>query len=320
MNRNPPCEKVCRSEADQTAGYRHRLVHVVDRIVESCENDETFTHIHHDPIPSVDSIVKIIETLKRIIFPGYFSEARLDPVNLKYSMGQSVSLLFDMLSEQVANAIRHNCFRYGQHCSDCHEEAQTIALEFLNRIPDLRVSLSKDVKAIYKGDPSANGYDEIIFSYPGLLAITIFRIAHLLYGLKVPILPRTMTEYAHSITGIDIHPAAHIGESFFIDHGTGIVIGETTHIEANVRVYQGVTLGALSLPMDAGERMRGVKRHPTIEEDVIIYSGATILGGQTVIGARSVIGGNVWITKPVEPDTMVLLETPNLVYRHGVLQ
>ena len=315
MNTNLSCEKICKSEADHTIEYRHRLVRVVDKIVESCENKETFTHIHYDPIPSVDSIIKIIETLKEIIFPGYFTRVKLDPVNLKYSMGQSISAVFDMLSEQIANAIRHNCFRYGQHCSDCHEKAQVIAMEFLNRIPDLRISLSKDVKAIFKGDPSANGYDEIIFSYPGLSAITIFRIANLLHTLEVPIIPRTMTEYAHSVTGIDIHPAAHIGESFFIDHGTGIVIGETTHIGNNVRIYQGVTLGALSLPMDAGERMRGIKRHPTIEEDVIIYSGATILGGDTVIGARSIIGGNVWITRSVKSDTKVMLESPNLVYQ-----
>ncbi len=178
--------------------------------------------------------------------------------------------------------------------------------------------LSKDVKAIYRGDPSANSYDEIIYSYPGLLAITIFRIANLLYKMDVPIIPRTMTEYAHSITGIDIHPGARISESFFIDHGTGIVIGETTEIGVNVRIYQGVTLGALSLPHDAGESMRGAKRHPTIENDVIVYSGATILGGDTVIGARSVIGGNVWITKSIKPDTRVLLETPKLVYRQTV--
>ena len=315
MSVTPSFEKVCKSEADHTTKYRCQLVHAIDKIVASYQQENTFTHIHYEPIPSVESIIGIIDSLKEIIFPGYFTESRLDPVNLQYSTGQSVSAVFDMLSEQIANATRHNCFRYGQRCSDCHEEAQAIALEFLNRVPELREALSKDVKAIYRGDPSANSYDEIIFSYPGLLAITIFRIANLLHKLQVPIIPRTMTEYAHSITGIDIHPGAHIEESFFIDHGTGIVIGETTQIGRNVRIYQGVTLGALSLPMDAGERMRGTKRHPTIEEDVIIYSGATILGGDTVIGARSIIGGNVWITRPIKPDTKVLLETPNLVYR-----
>ena len=172
-----------------------------------------------------------------------------------------------------------------------------------------------DVRAAFEGDPAAKSYDEIIFSYPGIYAITVYRAAHLLYTLNVPLLPRIMTEHAHSVTGIDIHPGAQIGDSFVIDHGTGVVIGETTIIGDNVRIYQGVTLGALSLPKGAGEKLRGRKRHPTIEDDVIIYSGATILGGDTVIGTRSIIGGNVWITKSVPADTTVLLETPRLVYK-----
>ena len=154
-----------------------------------------------------------------------------------------------------------------------------------------------------------------LFSYPGMFALTVHRAAHKLFKFQVPLLPRIMTEHAHSLTGIDIHPGAEIGESFVIDHGTGVVIGETTVIGKNVRIYQGVTLGALSLPKDAGERLRGKKRHPTIEDDVIIYSGATILGGDTVIGARSVIGGNVWITESVPPDTKVIMETPRLIYK-----
>ncbi len=312
---DPKSEQVCNLEADHTIKHRHQLVNLVDKIIDSCDDEDTFTHINHAPIPSVESIIGIIDKLKEIVFPGYFIGGKLDPVNLKYNMGQSVSMVFDMLSEQITNAVRHNCFRYGKHCSDCHKEAQVITIQFLDQIPKLRKVLSKDVKAIYRGDPSANSYDEIIFSYPGLLAIMIFRIAHILFELEVPIIPRTMTEYAHSITGIDIHPGAHIEDSFFIDHGTGIVIGETTEIGTNVRIYQGVTLGALSLPMDAGERMRGAKRHPTIENDVIIYSGATILGGDTIIGTRSVIGGNVWITKSIKADTTVLLETPNLIYK-----
>jgi serine O-acetyltransferase len=220
-----------------------------------------------------------------------------------------------MLSEQITHSIRHECFRYDLPCSECEEQGQKIALALLESIPDLRKTLATDVRAVFDGDPAAKSYDEIIFSYPGVFAVTVYRVAHNLFTFDVPLLPRIMAEHAHSVTGIDIHPGADIGESFVIDHGTGVVIGETTVIGRNVRIYQGVTLGALSLPKDAGEKLRGKKRHPTIEDDVIIYSGATILGGDTVIGARSVIGGNVWITESVPPDTKVVMETPRLIYR-----
>jgi serine O-acetyltransferase len=181
-------------------------------------------------------------------------------------------------------------------------------------LPETRAILATDIRAALEGDPAAKSYDEIIFSYPGLLAITVYRMAQELYELDVPLLPRMMTEYAHSLTGIDIHPGAKIGESFFIDHGTGVVVGETTEIGNRVRLYQGVTLGALSIPRNTIDRFRNKKRHPTIEDDVIIYSNTTILGGETVIGARSIIGGNVWITESVPPDTKVLLKLPELVY------
>ena len=181
----------------------------------------------------------------------------------------------------------------------------------------LRALLAKDVRAAYEGDPAAMSYDEIIFSYPGLFAITVYRVAHQLHEQGVPLLPRIMTEYSHSLTGIDIHPGAHIGESVFIDHGTGVVVGATTEIGNRVRLYQGVTLGALSISKEEAEVLRNKKRHPTIEDDVIIYAGATILGGDTVIGARSVIGGNVWITESVPPDTTVFLKKPELVFKKG---
>ena len=187
----------------------------------------------------------------------------------------------------------------------------------MDAIPAIRRVLATDVQAAFEGDPAAKSHDEIIFSYPGIYALTVYRVAHKLFELGVPLLPRSMTEHAHSVTGIDIHPGATIGERFVIDHGTGVVIGETTAIGRNVRIYQGVTLGALSLPRDAGERLRGRKRHPTIEDDVIVYSGATILGGDTIIGARSVIGGNVWLTESVPPDSHVMIEKPRLVIRSG---
>lgn len=185
----------------------------------------------------------------------------------------------------------------------------------IESIPDIRKIISTDVRATYDGDPASKSYDEIIFSYPGIFATLVYRLAHQLFISAVPLLPRIMTEYAHSLTGIDIHPGAEIGNRFVIDHGTGVVVGETTRIGNNVRIYQGVTLGALSLPKEAGNRLRGKKRHPTIEDDVIIYSGATILGGDTVIGTKSIIGGNVWMTQSVPPDTKVVMEEPRLVYR-----
>jgi serine O-acetyltransferase len=186
----------------------------------------------------------------------------------------------------------------------------------MGQLPQIRTVLATDVRAAYEGDPAAKSFDEIIFSYPGPWAITVYRVAHQLFEQGIPLMPRIMTEYAHHQTGIDIHPGAHIDESFFIDHGTGVVVGETTEIGQRVRIYQGVTLGALSLPKDAVDSLRTQKRHPTVQDDVIIYAQATILGGETVIGARATIGGNVWITESVPPDTKVFLKKPELVYKN----
>ena len=284
-------------------------------IIDSSSDPKTYTHIDYDPIPSNSSVIDIIDRFKEVLFPGYFAREKLDPANLKYNMGRSVSVLFDMLSEQITNSIRHDCLRYGKSCSDCGDRGYSASLDVLRSVPELRRILATDVAAVYEGDPAAKSHDEIIFSYPGIFAITVYRIAHKLFEHEVPLLPRVMTEYAHSVTGIDIHPGAEIGEHFVIDHGTGVVIGETSQIGERVRIYQGVTIGALSLPKDAGDKFRGQKRHPTIEDDVIVYSGATILGGETVIGARSVIGGNVWVTKSIPPDTTVMLEEPTLIYK-----
>ena len=301
-------DETCRIEADSGARLRERLPAIAEKIIENCNDEACHTHIDFEPIPSKQSVIEIIDKLKELLFPGYFTRDKIDPVNIRYYLGQMVSELFDLISEQVTLSIRHDCFRYDQPCSECADQGHHVALAFLETIPDIRRSLAKDVQATFEGDPAAKSIDEIIFSYPGILAITVQRIAHQLHRLGVPILPRIMTEYAHAMTGIDIHPGAQIGEYFCIDHGTGVVIGETTEIGNHVRIYQGVTLGALSLPKGAVEKLRGSKRHPTIEDEVIVYSGATILGGDTVIGARSVIGGNVWITKSVPPDTRVVIE------------
>jgi serine O-acetyltransferase len=305
----------CKLDVEVLAGYRDRLPHIAQKIIDNCSDEECYNHVDFEPIPSKDAVVKIINKFLEIVFPGFFSHEKLDPVNLRFNMGQCVTQFFSMLSEQVTNSIRHDCFRYALSCQECNEKGHEISLKVLESVPFIRKILATDVRGAFDGDPAAKSYDEIIFSYPGIYAITVYRMAHELYHLDVPLLPRIMTEYAHSKTGIDIHPGAHIDESFVIDHGTGVVIGETTEIGKNVRIYQGVTLGALSLPKDAGKQLRGKKRHPTIENDVIIYSGATILGGDTIIGARSVIGGNVWITESVPPDTRVIMEKPRLIYR-----
>ena len=301
-------EATCRLEVDSGSRLRERLPAIAEKIIDNCDDEACYTHVDFEPIPSKQSVIEIIDKLKEVLFPGYFTREKIDPVNIRYYLGQTVSELFDSISEQVTLSIRHDCFRYDQPCSECDDRGHQVALAFLESIPAIRKSLAKDVLATFEGDPASKSYDEIIFSYPGIFAITVYRIAHQLFGLGVPILPRIMTEYAHTMTGIDIHPGARIGECFCIDHGTGVVIGETTEIGNNVRIYQGVTLGALSIPKGAGAKLRGKKRHPTIEDDVIVYSGATILGGDTIIGARSVIGGNVWITNSVPPDTKVIVE------------
>lgn len=307
--------KTCKMEVEAVADYRTRLPQVAEAIIASCAEHECPTHIDYDPIPSRQVVVEIIDRMRELLFPGYFSREKIDPVTLRYSLGQAATGTFDLLSEQIGRSIRHDCLRYDQPCTECENRGRDLALKLLEDIPAIRRILATDVRATYDGDPAARSQDEIIFSYPGVYAMAVYRVAHRLFELGVPLLPRIMTEHAHSITGIDIHPGAEIGESFVIDHGTGVVIGETTRIGRNVRIYQGVTLGALSLPKDAGNQFRGKKRHPTIEDDVIIYSGATILGGDTVIGARSVIGGNLWITASVPPDTLVVMETPRLIYK-----
>lgn len=307
----------CEAENKTTRQFQEEIPGIVDRLVKSCSIDNCFDHVGPEPIPSRESIIDIIHSIFRILYPGYFVRTRVDTFNLGYYFGQEVTSLFESLSEQITHALRHECLRHNLPCIKCEDRGQEAAIDFMRELPRLRSILAKDVRAAYEGDPAAKSYDEIIFSYPGLFAITVYRTAHLLHKQGVSLIPRIMTEYAHNKTGIDIHPASEIGESFFIDHGTGVVVGETTQIGNRVRLYQGVTLGALSLPKDAGDLLRNKKRHPTIEDDVIIYSGATILGGETVIGARSVIGGNVWITDSVPPDTKVFLKKPELVYKEA---
>jgi serine O-acetyltransferase len=315
--KNDPFDRktACTHEAGVLSGYREKIPEIAEKIIHICDEVKCFTHVEFDPIPSRESVVAIINQFREIVFPGYFSKEKLDPVNLRYSLGQAVSHFFDNLSHQVSLSVRHECFRHDRPCARHTEKGYEVALEVLRAIPELRKTLAADVQAAFDGDPAAKSHDEIIFSYPGMYALTVYRLAHQLYELDVPLLPRIMTEYAHSHTGIDIHPGAEIGKRFVIDHGTGVVIGETTVIGNNVRIYQGVTLGALSLPREMVAELRYQKRHPTIEDNVIIYSGATILGGETVIGANATIGGSVWLTESVPANTRVMLETPKLVYK-----
>lgn len=304
----------CKSEIETERYFREEIPGIVKELVGSCAKGTCFDHVGPEPIPSREAVVNIVNRVRRLLYPGYFIRNRLEKFNLGYYLGQEAIALFEIMSEQIALALRHDCIRHDLPCVQCDELGQSATINFLRELPSMRAKLSSDVRAAYHGDPAARSFDEIIFSYPGLFAVSVYRVAHQLWEQRIPFLPRIITEYAHSITGIDVHPGAHIGESFFIDHGTGVVIGETTVIGDRVRLYQGVTLGALSLPRDAGELLRNEKRHPTVEDDVIIYSGATILGGNTVIGARSTIGGNVWLTESVPPDTNIILKKPELIF------
>lgn len=306
----------CKHNLHLHTDNQEELPGIIEKIIDSCFDDNCFTHIDHEPIPSRREIITIVKEFIKLLYPGYFSKDKVDPLNLSYKVGLSVSNLYKKLSQQIINSFRHECFRYDKPCEVCIEKGYNATTEFFKTIPKIRQTLATDVRAMFDGDPAAETHDEIIFSYPGIFAITIYRVAHELYKLEIPLIPRIMTEYAHSLTGIDIHPGASIEESFAIDHGTGVVIGETTNIGKNVRIYQGVTLGAISLPKDAGKTLKGVKRHPTLEDGVIVYSGTTILGGETTIGKNSVIGGNVWLTESVPADTKVFIEEPKLIYRH----
>lgn len=272
-------------------------------------------YIGPSSLPNRDVIIQLIGMMRELLFPGFFGKQSLSEADLSYHVNSMVGAVRDALFDQIRRTIRHQEQRGGNtECKDCDATAAAVTDEFLGAIPKIRRILSTDAQAAFDGDPAAGSIDEIIFSYPGYLAISIYRIAHELCVLQVPLIPRIMTEYAHGLTGIDIHPGALIGDYFFIDHGTGVVIGETTIIGRNVKIYQGVTLGALSTR--GGQQLRGSKRHPTIQDDVMIYPNASILGGETVIGAGATINGNVFITQSVPPNTRVSVKHPELQYRN----
>ena len=286
--------------------FDEKIESVVDAILQDYSKGRDIDKIELLRRPDKDVVIDIIEKLRRIVFPGYFKDKNYRIYNAKHNLSMLIEDVMFNLNRQITLVFQSG----GEEETSAQEHAQQVCLEFFRQIPQVRDVVQTDLEAAYEGDPAATGMAEIIFAYPGLFAITVYRLAHVLYTLGVPMLPRIMTEYAHSVTGIDIHPGATVGKYFFIDHGTGIVVGETTVIGDNVKIYQGVTLGALSTR--GGQSLRGKRRHPTIEDNVTIYAGASVLGGDTVIGRDSIIGSNAFITKSVAPCTTVSTKNQEL--------
>lgn len=292
-----------------------QLPRITDAVLKTYSTGKRCSHLGHRPLPSREVVSEILKDLMDLFFPGYYRRQNLHIGNVIYHTGDLIDGLYDKLAEQIGRAQRLHAIDDAGYAA-VEVTAPRTAMAFLERLPFLRDLLEDDVQAALDGDPAAKSYAEIVFCYPGLYAVTVQRVAHELLKLGVPLIPRMMTEEAHSRTGIDIHPGATIGRSFFIDHGTGVVIGETCIIGNHVKLYQGVTLGALSFPRDAsGGLVRTTKRHPTLEDDVVVYANATILGGDTVVGHHAVIGSNVWLPHSVEPYTMVTVEKPALRFK-----
>ncbi|MBQ7989985.1 MAG: serine acetyltransferase [Oscillospiraceae bacterium] len=296
-------------------GTGDKLEKVVENIISDYSNGRDIDRYEGFVQPDKEVIIRIIGQLQNIIFPGFFKNKTYKVYTVRNNITMQLEDVLYNLTRQISIVLR-----YVEGCesiADCDSDecAEKIALNFLGKIPHIREYIETDVAAAYDGDPAAFNKDEIIYSYPGLYAIMVYRLAHELFLLNVPLIPRIMTEHAHSVTGIDIHPGATIGKFFFIDHGTGIVVGETTEIGDNVKIYQGVTLGALSTR--GGQSLHGRKRHPTIEDNVTIYSGASVLGGETVIGHDAVIGGNSFITSSIKPNARVSIKNQELTVRFG---
>lgn len=307
-------------DISENGNYQKHLENIVKTLCQPQSYKKVYHRINHDvPMPSIQQLEEIVEECKMVLFPGYFGNSEITPQNMQYYIGSAIDGIARKLTEQIKRGYCFSCSE-GEtiDCIECEHRSRKIMFQFMDMLPEIRRMLAMDVQAAYEGDPAAKSHGETIFCYPSITAMIHYRIAHALYILDVPLIPRIITEMAHSHTGIDIHPGATISENFFIDHGTGVVIGETTIIGKNVRIYQGVTLGAKSFPLDEnGNPMKGIPRHPIVEDDVIIYSGATILGRVT-IGRGSVIGGNVWLTESVPPQTNVVQHKPSeMMFEHG---
>ena len=289
---------------------KKRLKSIAESILESVsvQSEKSVQHFDSSPLPDKDVLYELIQDIFVVIFPGYFGRSGMSFDSIEMRISYRVARIYEILKPQVYREMMHGCKKDPRNCSICENAAEQLVFEFLETIPTIRDWLDMDVEAAFKNDPAAGNFDEIIFSYPGLEAVTVHRVAHFFYQNGLRIIPRIMSEWAHSKTGVDIHPGAVIGQSFFIDHGTGVVIGETTIIGDNVTIYQGVTLGALNFPKDKeGKIIRNSKRHPTIGNSTVIYAGATILGGETIIGEHCVIGGNVWLTESVPSNSRVVI-------------
>jgi len=286
---------------------------VVDGLLASYARDNRGHYIGKKFLPSREEIFEIIELLFQLFYPGYYGRQDLTDGNLRYHVVTVVSTLREKLATQIEKCLCWEIESRGGESGACAEYGRHIACRLLSRLPAIRDALLLDVQAAYDGDPAAQSLDEVILAYPGLLAVTVHRVAHELYVLGVPLMPRIMSEWAHSESGADIHPGAAIGESFFIDHATGVVVGETSNIGKNVKMYQGVTLGALSHPKDASGRIiRDTKRHPTVEDAVTLYANASVLGGQTIVGQGSVVGGSVFLTKGIPKRSRVGVKPPEM--------
>lgn len=285
---------------------------IVSDILKDYKKDRSIDKMDLFDQPQKKAVINIVHKLLKIIYPGYFRDGSYKFYNLENDFAVQIEDTMFCLNKQIGRALPYSPKYRDASAEEIAEAAQQISVDFFKKIPSIREYVEGDLEAAYDGDPAAYYREEIILSYPGLYAISVNRIAHELFLMGVPLIPRIMTEHAHWQTGIDIHPGATIGRSFFIDHGTGIVIGETTVIGNNVKIYQGVTLGALSTR--GGQKLQGKRRHPTIEDDVVIYSGASILGGDTVIGQGAVIGSNAFITKSIEPGTRVSIRNQELIF------
>lgn len=297
----------------------HRLEKDVNRLIESIivdyEQGRDIDIVETFMPPNKDDIIKIIDQIRSIIFPGYYKNKNYRIYTVRNNLSMQLEDVLYNLSKQISIVLKYLPEYSEKEERELLYEGEKLTLRFLERIKNIRELIQGDLQAAYDGDPAAFNKPEIIYSYPGLFAIMVNRIAHELYLLGVPLIPRIMTEYAHTQTGIDIHPGATLGKYFFIDHGTGIVIGETAVIGDNVKIYQGVTIGALSTR--GGQKLHGKKRHPTIEDNVTIYAGASILGGETVIGHDSLIGGNAFITTSIPSNTRVSIRNQELEYKQG---
>jgi len=291
---------------------------LVDKMLTSYDKYDSLNYLEGKDLPSKAVVIDVLEHLLSILFPDYYEKRETIISDIRSFLNNTLNLITDKLIEEINKSFKYICRKIETCPKDvCVNRAQIVVKELLEQLPTIRAYLKGDLQAAFGGDPVARSIEEIILSYPCVLAIATYRLAHELYIRGIPIIPRIMTEYAHSKTGIDIHPGAKIGKNFFIDHGTGVVIGETAEIGDDVKLYQGVTLRALSFTKDEkGQIIKGGKRHPTIGNNVVIYTGATILGGETFIGDAAVVGGNVWITTSIPSNTQVTIVPPKLRYKN----